>query len=196
MRKPYSDLTLHRRNKFNKIVETGVRDVWNQVAPRQSDTELMKCLQTFLPPSEGSQSTVERSIRIAYIFAEKKGSEDLKTQILSTFVLHKDMKKQKLESLLGCYISDRKYSHAKFHAVNCGPGQALVRKKSLRCVEDGEKIIDSFVGFCMDNGIITANGRSVALPGIEVYSVPNIKRVEGKYSLIRAFEEKEKYRME
>jgi hypothetical protein len=48
----------------------------------------------------------------------------------------------------------------------------------------------------MDNGIKTANGRSVSFPGVETYSVPNIKRVEAKQLLIRSFEEQDRLLLE
>jgi hypothetical protein len=94
------------------------------------------------------------------------------------------MTKLKLESIVGSTISARKYSHAKFHAVNCGPGQPLVKVKRIEGAEKRREIVEKFVEFLMDNRIMTANGRSVSLPGVETYFVPNIKRVEAKQPLI------------
>jgi hypothetical protein len=48
----------------------------------------------------------------------------------------------------------------------------------------------------MDDGIMTANRRSVSLPGVETYFVPNIKRVEAKQPLIQTFEEHERLPLE
>ena len=45
------------------------------------------------------------------------------------------MTKQKLESIVNTTISARKYSHAKFHAVNCGPGQPLIKLMRIHCAE-------------------------------------------------------------
>ena len=106
------------------------------------------------------------------------------------------MTKQKLESIVGTTISARKYSHAKFHAVNCGPGQPIVRVKGVRGVEKRREIVEKFVEFLMDNGVVTANGRTVSLPGVETYCVPNIKRVEAKQPLIKSFEQHERLFLE
>lgn len=57
-------------------------------------------------------------------------------------------------------------------------------------------IVAKFVEFLMDRGIITANGRSVSLLGVETYSLPNIKRVEAKQPLIKSFEEQERLLLE
>jgi hypothetical protein len=71
--------------------------------------------------------------------------EGLQTQIISTFILEKSMTKQKLESIVGSTISARKYSHAKFHAVNCGPEQPLVKVKRSQGVEKRREIVEKFV---------------------------------------------------
>ena len=196
MRKSYSELSAKRRRKVNKNVEAYVRNYWNQVAPNQSDDELQKCLGSFLPFHSVSDGCVEHATNIAFDCATKKKMEGLQTQIISTFILEKSMTKQKLESLVGSTISARKYSHAKFHAVNCGPGQPLVKVKRSQGVEKRREIVEKFVEFLMERGIKTANGRSVSLPGVETYFVPNIKRVEAKQPLIRSFEEQERILLE
>jgi hypothetical protein len=175
MRKNYSELSANRRSKVNKDVEASVRAHWNQVAPNQSDEELQKCLGTFLPLYSVSDDCVGHATKIAYDCATRKKNEDLQAQILSTFTLEKNMRKQKLESIVN--------SHAKFHAVNCGPGQPVVKVKRIRGAER-RSIVEKFVAFLMDRGIITANGRSVALPGVGTYCIPSIKRVEGNQALI------------
>jgi hypothetical protein len=196
MRKSYSELSAKRRSKVNKNVEANVRNYWNQLAPNQSDDELQKCLGSFLPFHSVSDGCVEHATNIAFDCATKKKMEGLQTQIISTFILEKSMTKQKLESIVGSTISARKYSHAKFHAVNCGPGQPLVKVKRSQGVGKRREIVEKFVEFLMERGIETANGRSVSLPGVETYFVPNIKRVEAKQPLIRSFEEQERILLE
>jgi hypothetical protein len=157
MRKNYSELSAKRRSKVNKDVEASERAHWNQVAPNQSDEELQKCLGTFLPSFSVSDDCVGHATIIAYDCATRKKNEDLQTQILSTFILEKNMTKPKLESIVNSTISARKYSHAKFHAVNCGPGQPLVKVKKIRGAERRRIIVEKFVEFLIDRGIITAN---------------------------------------
>ena len=48
----------------------------------------------------------------------------------------------------------------------------------------------------MDNGIITANGRSVSLPGVETYCVPNIKIADARQPSIKSFEQHERLTLE
>jgi hypothetical protein len=137
---------------------------------------LQKCLGTFLPSFSVSYDCVGHATIIAYDCATRKKNKDLQTQILSTFILEKNMTKPKLESIVNSTISARKYSHAKFHAVNCGPGQPLVKVKKIRGAERRRIIVEKFVEFLIDRGIITANGRSVTLPGVETYCLPCIRQ--------------------
>ena len=192
MRKRYSDLTVRRKVVVNKHMENAIRSYWSEVGRRQSDKELNECIKSIFPSIDNSSDDMRRSIKDSYTFADKKNNESHKTQIISTFALQKDMTKQKLELIIGHEISARKYSHARFHAVKCGPGQPLLSHVHSRNVDRRRIIVERFVSFCMENGIVTANGRSVSLPGIETRSVPNIKRVEGRQPLIRSFEERER----
>ena len=48
----------------------------------------------------------------------------------------------------------------------------------------------------MDNGVITANGRSVSLPGVETYCVPNIKIADARQPSIKSFEQHERLTLE
>jgi hypothetical protein len=105
MRKIFSDLSVKRRSKVNKNLEATVRAYWNQVAPNQSDEELQKGLGTFLPFCSVSDDCVGHATKIAYDCATVKKMEGLQTQIISSFVLEKNMTKLKLESIVGSTIS-------------------------------------------------------------------------------------------
>jgi hypothetical protein len=102
------------------------------------------------------------------------------------------MSRMKLSGIVGMEVSARKYTGARFHAMLYGPGQAaevIIHKRGAAVKRD---IVKKFVAFLMERGVQTANGRTVYIPGKEGVSVPNIKRLEGKQPLIRAFEEKER----
>jgi hypothetical protein len=68
--------------------------------------------------------------------------------------------------------------------------------ESQKNSERRRSIVEKFVEFLIDRGIVTANGRSVTLPGVETYCLPNIKRVEAKQPLIKSFEEQERLLLE
>jgi hypothetical protein len=100
--------------------------------------------------------------------------------------------REKLEKIMGMEVSGRKYTTAKFHAILYGAGQGAKEITHHRGGEIKRSIVKKFVAFLMEKGVMTANGRTVHIPGKEGVSVPNIKRLEGKQPLIRAFEERER----
>lgn len=80
-------------------------------------------------------------------------------------------------------ISARKYQHTRHHAniYSAGqPAEVIVHKRNI---SKRQTIIDHFVAYCLEKGVITANGRTVLIPGKE--------GLEGKQPLIGAFEEDE-----
>ena len=105
---------------MNKSVESSIRDYWNKIAPNQSDEELQKCLGTFLPYYSSADDAVGHATKVSYDCATKKKNEDLQTQIISTFILEKNMTKQKLESIVGTTISAKKYSRIEFMQLIVG----------------------------------------------------------------------------
>jgi hypothetical protein len=73
--------------------------------------------------------------------------------------------------------------------------EPVVKAIHSRGVERKKIAIERFVDYCMESGIITANGRSVTIDKQGAVSVPNVKRVEGKQPLIKNFEEQERRHM-
>jgi hypothetical protein len=157
--------------------------------------QLKECLGNFLGVHKRKKDSVVDAIQDAYKLADEKKNENQKTQILSMFALNKDTSRSRLESIVGLPLSTRKFTHARNHAAIHGPGQPIVKVIHSRGVERKKIVIERFVDYCMESGIITANGRSVTIDKQGAVSVPNVERVEGKQPLIKNFEEQERRHM-
>jgi hypothetical protein len=195
IRKQYSDLSRRRQVVVNKTVEQSLRACWSRIAPNQNDLQLKECVANFLGVHKRKKDSIVGAIQDAYKLADEKKNENQKTQILSMFALNRDTSRSKLESIIGLPLSTRKYTHARNHAAMHGPGQPIIKVIHSRGVERKKQVIERFVEYCMANGIITANGRSVTIDKQGAVSVPNVKRVEGKQPLIKNFEEQERINM-
>ena len=113
-------------------------------------------------------------------------------QVLSTFVLQKDITKSKLEEMINQTISARKFQHAKHHATICGAGQPSEIILHRGNIAKKQNIVDRFVAYCLAKGVMTANGRTLAIPGKDSISLPIVKRLEGKQPLMKSFEDDER----
>ena len=192
MRKTYSSLGPRQKKEIQRSVKDVMEDYWSIIAPAHPG-ELMKCISDIGSKSHvDSQSVIMKSISQAYTLAHEKKDEERKTEILSIFVLQKDMTKDTVEKLVGMEVSGRKFTTAKYHATLYGQGQGGKEVIHHRGAEVKRSIVRKFVAFLMEKGVMTANGRTVHIDGKESVSVPNIKRLEGKQPLIRAFEERER----
>ena len=100
-------------------------------------------------------------------------------QVLSTFVLQKDITKSKLEEMINQTISARNFQHAKHHATIYGAGQPSETILHRGNIAKKQNIVDRFVAYCLAKGVMTANGRTLAIPGKDGISLPNFERLEG-----------------
>jgi hypothetical protein len=192
MRKKYSALGTRQKTDVQKSVKKLVENHWSMIAPTYPE-ELIKCLDDIGSHTDSkTKDGVVEAISQSYILAHDRKDEERKTEILSMFILQKNMTREKLEKIMGMEVSGRKYTTAKFHAILYGAGQGAKEITHHRGGEVKRSIVKKFVAFLMEKGVMTANGRTVHIPGKEGVCVPNIKRLEGKQPLIRAFEERER----
>lgn len=119
MRKPYSTLCDRRQSAVDASVMGVIRLCWDYLAPKQPYEELVKCIDSVFTISD-MNTAMRESIQLAYKLAGQRNNREHKIQILSTFMLQKDITKSKLELMMGEDISARKYQHAKHHAF-CYP---------------------------------------------------------------------------
>ena len=186
MRKPFTDLSISRKKIVGKCVDGFIQRLWPVIAPGQDKLQQQQCLRSTFGFVD---CEIRKNIEDAYKLAIDVKNEDKKTSILSMFVLQKNMTREKLSSIVGERVSGKKYLAARFHASVYGIGMEAEKTIDKRNVHRRKDIIDNFVKFCIGNGLITANGRTIKRNETEDVCVPNIKRLEGKQPLIRAFEE-------
>jgi hypothetical protein len=192
MRKKYSSLGTRQKTDVQKSVKILVKNHWSLISPTYPE-ELIKCPDDMGPKKNlKTNDCVTEAISQSYMLAHDRKDEERKTEILSMFILQKNMTREKLENIMGMEVSGRKYNTAKYHAILYGAGQGAKEIIHHRGGEVKRSIVKKFVAFLMENGVMTANGRTVHITGKESVSVPNIKRLEGKQPLIRAFEERER----
>ena len=189
MRKKFSELSSRKQKEIRTAMKNKVEEHWAVISPAHPE-ELGKCMEEVNFITE--KSYLNDSVVNAYKLAHEKKDEEGKTVLLSIFILQKDMSRMKLSKIVGMEVSARKYTGARYHAMLYGPGQAAELILHKRGAAVKRAIVKKFVEFLMDRGVQTANGRTVCIPGKEGVSVPNIKRLEAKQSLIRAFEDKER----
>lgn len=191
MKKTYSLLGDRRRSSVDASVYGGIQRCWNYIAPSQPIQQLRKCVDSIFGITKDT-AAMKSSIQSSYRLAKDRKDGEFMIQLMSIFVLQKDMTKAKLEAILDDTISSRRFQHAKHHTITYGAGQPAEMIMHHRNISRRYSIVDSFVAFCLAKGVITANGRSVRIPGKDSVSVPNVKRLEGKHPLIKFFEEDER----
>jgi hypothetical protein len=191
MKKAYSQLGDRRRAAVDTSILAALTKCWKHLAPGQPIDQLRSCV-TSIFGGKVMNDAMKSSIQTSYRLAKEKKDNEFMVQFLSTFMIQKDITRAKLEEMMDQTISARKYQHARHHAVIYGAGQPAEVIVHQRNIAKRQAIIDRFVAYCLDKGVITANGRTVLIPGKEGIPVPNVKRLEGKQPLIKAFEEDER----
>ena len=83
LRKDYTDLSDRRKREVHKDLQDLLQNYWSRVAPSQPDT-LDICLKKVVA---AQPKAVEVNIVQAYKLAKEKNNEDLKTELLSIFVM-------------------------------------------------------------------------------------------------------------
>ena len=189
MRKKFSELSVRKQKDVRNSMKKKMEKEWALISPTYPE-ELGNCMQEINFITE--KSSENEAFANAYKLASEKKDEEKKTVLLSNFILQKNMSKVKLSKIVGMEVSSRKYTSAKYHAMLYGPGQSAEVIVHKRGAAVKRAIVKRFVEFLMECGVKTANGRTVYIPGKEGVSVPNIKRLEGKHPLIRAFEDRER----
>lgn len=164
---------------------------WEYLAPSQSRKEFDECIESMFGLCKASDN-MKTSLQRAYQLAGQRKNEEHRVQMLSTFILQKDMTRDRLILMMGEEISSRKYHHAQHHAMIYGAGQPAELISHKRNVARRQIVVDNFVAYCLAKGVMTANGRTILVPGKESISVPNVKRLEGKQPLIKSFEDDER----
>jgi hypothetical protein len=91
MRKKYSSLEIRQKTDVQKSVKILVENHWSKIAPTQPE-ELIKCLDDIGSNTDSkTKDRVIEAISQSYILAHDKKDEERKTEILSMFVLQKNM---------------------------------------------------------------------------------------------------------
>jgi hypothetical protein len=78
------------------------------------------------------------------------------------------------------------------HATIYGAGQPSETILHRGNIAKKQNIVDRFVAYCLAEGVMTANGRTLAIPGKDGISLPNCERLEGKQPVIKSFEDDER----
>ena len=109
-----------------------------------------------------------------------------------------DITKSKLEEMINQTISAPflRMVHfcynAKHHATIYGAGQPSETILHRGNIAKKQNIVDRFVAYCLAKGVMTTNGRTLAIPGKDSISLPIVKRLEGKQPLMKSFEDDER----
>ena len=191
MKKAYSQLGDRRRAAVDISILGALTKCWKHIAPGQPIDQLRSCVTSIFGGKQMNDA-MKSSIQTSYRLVTEKKDSEFMVQILSTFMIQKDITRAKLEEMMDQTISARKYQHARHHAFIYGAGQPAEVIVHQRNIAKRRTIIDRFVAYCLDKRVITANGRTVLIPCKEGIPVPNVKRLEGKQPLIKAFEDNER----